>query len=232
MKRKEIAAWLEAERPVESELKKYYMAFQEPVSPDWFLKRMLGSHEESEAGSDGFDHIDFYLPLPAMNDFGLQEETVFSDQYWTKSAEEILIQRHLRYSPPMPHSHEFVELAYVYKGSCRQTFLYKNRPPEEVKLEEGMLCILPPGTVHEIAVFDESTVVNILIRADVMRESLPDLVVGNHMLYDFFLHALFHADRPGYLIFDTKNSDQIKNLVLDMMAELCEIKCSVRRWHI
>jgi len=219
MNRRDLAVWLEQECPAEAELKKYYLTFHEPVSPDRFRKCLAERKEKTEVCSADFSAMMAVADIP---DF--PKEATFSDQYWADDMQEIVIRRHLRYSPPMPHTHKFVEVAYVYSGRCRQTFFHKGRPEEHVTLGEGMLCILPPGTVHEISVFDESTVVNILIRANVMRDSLSDLVVGNHMLYDFFLHALFHEDRPGYLIFDTKNSDQIKNLILDMMTELCENK--------
>lgn len=84
------------------------------------------------------------------------------------------------------------------------------------------LCILPPGLKHSISVTDESIVVNILIRSEVMQKTLTSLVAGNHILFDFFIYTLYENTMPNYICFNTEKSETIRNLIMDMMLELCE----------
>lgn len=57
-----------------------------------------------------------------------------------------------------------------------------------------------------------------------MKHALTNLVVGNHALFDFFSYTLYENTAPNYILFDTAGNDVIKDLILDMMLELCENK--------
>lgn len=57
-----------------------------------------------------------------------------------------------------------------------------------------------------------------------MKNTLADLVAGNHALFSFFLYTLYENTKPNYLLFSTKGDDSIRDLILDMIAESCTEK--------
>lgn len=154
----------------------------------------------------------------------LHPQHEFSDSQWFLENEDISVRKHTRYSPPTGHTHSFIEIAYVFKGSCQQKFYYPSGQSESLILEEGSLCILPPKLEHAVWVRDDSIMINILIRTSVMKTTLANLVAENHALFDFFLYTLYENTRPNYLLFHTQNNEAIHNLILDMAAESCTAK--------
>lgn len=148
----------------------------------------------------------------------------FADSEWFLESEDISVRKHIRYSPAIRHTHSFIEISYVAEGSCRQVFYFQSGQTETRTLPAGALCIIPPRMEHDISVFDDSIVINILIRASAMKHTLTDLVAGNHALFDFFLYTLYENTTPNYLLFHTGNDETIQGLMFDMIGESCDEK--------
>lgn len=222
MERKDITDWLLGDIPIEGRLREYYGRYRRPMSEKQFF-RIAGELDElSQNLNESFRNINPTVSSIAMGMLDKKEYSQFSEQLWLKCSDEVSIRKHPRYFPLLVHAHDFIEIAYVYRGTCSQTIFFDEKHSEEIRLQEGMVCILPPDLKHMISVLDESIVINILIRTDVMRQSLSNLVVGNHALFDFFVYTLYENQHPSYLLFDTHNSSIIRSLIVDMMLELCE----------
>ncbi|MCB5387276.1 AraC family transcriptional regulator [Blautia glucerasea] len=221
MKREDIETWLYFDMPIENELRQYYKKNGSMMSENQFFRIAQKLHGVDLNVSDAFRNIDpSYIPenvsfAPSSRKNG------FSDQLWLTKC-SVSIRKHPCYFPELIHEHRFIEIAYVFKGSCRQKIYFENQKPEQIDLKEGELCILPPGLKHSISVTDESIVVNILIRSEIMQKKLTSLVAGNHILFDFFIYTLYENTLPNYIFFNTEKSDTIRNLIIDMMLELCE----------
>ena len=217
--RSEIQKLLTQFTPLEEDFKKIYEQSGAPVREDDFMK-LLGKYgglphnlkaefqTVTNAGS---------LDIPA----DLPPDHRFSDAQWVLEDEDISIRKHPRYSPAAYHTHSFIEIAYVLKGVCHQDFLYPDGQSERLELKEGSLCILPPKLEHRVMIFDDSIMINLLIRTSVMKNTLAELVAGGHALFDFFLYTLYENTRPNFLLFHTKGDDSIRDLVLDMVNESC-----------
>ena len=86
--------------------------------------------------SDAFRNIDpSYIPenvsfAPSSRKNG------FSDQLWLTKC-SVSIRKHPCYFPELIHEHRFIEIAYVFKGSCRQKIYFENQEPEQIDLKEG-----------------------------------------------------------------------------------------------
>lgn len=221
MRREDIEKWLYFDIPIEKELRQYYKKNGHVMPGNLFFYTAQKLHGIDLSVRDAFRNIDpSYIP-EAVSFAPSGREAQFSDQLWlTKFS--VSIRKHPRYFPDLIHDHRFIEIAYVFKGSCRQTIYFENQEPEMLTLEEGELCILPPGLKHSISVTDESIVVNILIRSEVMQKTLTSLVAGNHILFDFFIYTLYENMVPNYICFNTEKNEAIRNLIIDMMLELCE----------
>lgn len=127
---------------------------------------------------------------------------------------DIALLRHFRYSPTYTHRHVFFEMFYVYSGSCTQ-FISGNC----ITFNEGDICIVSPGTNHSISVFDDSIVLNVLIRKSTFNETFFELLKGSNILSKFFGEILYAKSHKNYLIFHTGHDDKLRTILYDMFGE-------------
>lgn len=108
------------------------------------------------------------------------------DAFMRVSQNAVLI-KHPRYCPFYLHEHDYFEMIYVFSGSCTQSF---NRD-QRIGLSEGDLCILAPDVVHGISVFDDSLVMNILIRRSTFMDIFMNTIRDKSQIGLFFMENLF-----------------------------------------
>lgn len=186
----------------ESELRSIILPFLNNLSRDSsFFEKMSAPRNTRKLKES--------IEMPATLD-----ETV-----WLSNTEDIILSKHLRYSPGNRHAHNFIEISYVLSGQCGQTLYLPSGIEERLCLTQGCLCIFPPGMEHKVEVFDSSLVVNILIRTSAMKHKLNRLIEENGMLFRFFLHTLYENKVTNYLLFHTERCPQIRRLILEMLEE-------------
>lgn len=100
------------------------------------------------------------LPEEVEEAARLEEKIVLSSSYYSKSGDaSVIVLKHPCYMPLYLHSHRFVEMNYVLRGSVEE-----NIEGQVFTLGKGSLLILLPGFYHSIGVFDDETIaVNILV---------------------------------------------------------------------
>lgn len=130
----------------------------------------------------------------------------FEDSYFFKDeTNDLITSRHNRYCPPLEHSHSFFEVLYVYEGSCIQDI-----DNQTVKLKSGDVCIIPPGTKHSISVFDESIILNCIIRKATLHNVFFNFLNNSNILSAFFLNNIYTDKGNNYLLFHTGNDFEIR----------------------
>jgi AraC-like DNA-binding protein/mannose-6-phosphate isomerase-like protein (cupin superfamily) len=97
-----------------------------------------------------------FLPAHAPVESGVLRE---ADYF--RSDEHLVLEKTLRYVSIPPHSHEFIEFAYVVAGSCTQRV-----NGSLVTQEAGDFSVIPPGAVHELIVPEESLCLTMKMRRD------------------------------------------------------------------
>jgi AraC family transcriptional regulator, transcriptional activator of pobA len=128
---------------------------------------------------------------------------------------DVIISRHLRYSPCFIHTHSFFEIIYVLNGSCRNKI-----SDIEIEMKKGDVCIVTPGTIHALSVFDDNCVViNLLVRSTTFEKSFFGILKSNDVLSSFFSHALYSSNSESYLLFTEQNDIHTINSVLEMYTE-------------
>lgn len=127
---------------------------------------------------------------------------------------DIEIFKHSRYTPTFIHSHTFFEMFYVYSGSCTQEISGNN-----INFNEGDLCIIAPGTIHSMSVFNDNIIINILIRKSTFNETFFELLKGNNILSMFFTEILYAKTHKNYMIFHTGHDNKLITVLLDMFNE-------------
>ena len=126
----------------------------------------------------------------------------------------VVVTKHNRYTPVFEHEHKLFELIYVYKGKCVQHIA-----GSDFQLTEGQFCLVAPNSIHSISVFDNSIVLNILIRKNTFEDIFYSLLRNDNSVSHFFNNTLYTRNQNTYLLMDTNNDSEIKQLVIDMLEE-------------
>lgn len=128
---------------------------------------------------------------------------------------------HPKYSLPIIHNHLYIEVIYVYSGSCRH--FIEN---DSFVMKQGDLCILAPSTHHALSVVDDETfVINVLVSKKIFDSVIIDALKNNekNSLLMFIEQVLYNKEVNPYLLFRTKNDDYIKSFIIEMFKERSEM---------
>lgn len=105
-------------------------------------------------------------------------------------AKEIVVSAD-RYCPNktiLYHSHDFFEIVYVYSGQCQT--LVSGQP---TLLHAGDICLYDLQAIHKLECFSpEDTVFNIVIRKDLFRRLLLELLTESDTVSTFFINSLYN----------------------------------------
>lgn len=106
---------------------------------------------------------------------------------------------HERYGYPVIHNHVYIEMIYVYSGSCTHYMESKAFP-----MEEGDLCLLAPNVRHVItALEDDVIVLNVLLSKQMIDTGFLALMKEKYLLADFFKNILYEKGASSYILFPT-----------------------------
>lgn len=139
------------------------------------------------------------------------EDSFFLDITDNKS---IGIIKHNRYTPVIAHSHTFFEMIYVYSGSCKQKISQNT-----ISLSTGDICIIPPGITHTVEVFDESIIINVLMRKSTLHNIFFNFLRTPNILSAFFLNNIYSKNGNDYIIFHSGNDNDLKEKFIYMLWE-------------
>lgn len=174
--------------------KKYYYARQQEYSLKEFLTRL----DRNEVRRRN-------LMIPELPDTipPRFEDSFFFDPSSNSSTVTV---RHNRYTPNIMHEHTFFEVIYVYDGFCEQTI-----SNNKVKLSTGDVCIIPPGIMHDISVFDDNSVIlNCLIKKSTLHSIFFNFLNNANILSTFFLNNIYSETGNNYIIFHTGRDFEIQ----------------------
>lgn len=122
---------------------------------------------------------------------------------------------HRRYSYPVMHNHEYVELVYQYNGSSIHFV-----EDQTIEMKTGDLFILAPNAMHAVsAITDEAVVVNIMISQKMFDSSFLKMMQRGHTLSCFFESVLYDKKSSPYIIYPTGEDQWIHDTVLHMVEE-------------
>lgn len=128
---------------------------------------------------------------------------------------DIFMSKHSRYASYPEHSHQFLELNYVYRGTCRQ-----NINGEEITLVQGDILLMDKGSRHAISCLSEEDIlINILFQdTQVSIDWLGQLQNENSLLYCLLLNNQTRQ-QANYLIFPARDNQHIQTILEQMMTE-------------
>ena len=129
---------------------------------------------------------------------------------------DIYISKHNRYADYPEHSHQFLELNFMFKGTCHQVINGK-----DFTLQEGDLLLMDSGSRHSIsALGKEDILINILFQNNnVSLEWLTQLQGQNSLIYQLLLANSTTHHHSNYLTLSTKNNKHVQHIIQQMMTE-------------
>lgn len=132
----------------------------------------------------------------------------------TSSKQSIHIQKHNCYTPDIFHKHNFFELFYVLEGNCKQKI-----GDSIFEMKKGDICLIPPDIMHSISVFDESKIIDILIRRTTFEDIFLNFLRSHNILSRFFMHNIYAPQANDYIIFHTGFDEEIEYLIMNLFLE-------------
>lgn len=130
--------------------------------------------------------------------------------------EDFKIQKHNRFAPVPTHIHNFIEINYIYSGSCTQII-----DGREVTLNKGQICLIDTDVPHSInETCEEDIIINILIHKNYFRNQLLSNSLAKGIVTDFILNVISEtANHRQYIIFKNSEFEQIHSTICDMLLE-------------
>jgi AraC family transcriptional regulator, dual regulator of chb operon len=161
------------------------------------------------------DHANEKLWLPGF--FNI-DNLLFSEQILFESNEtikkSIVIQKHNRYTPAKKHQHEFFEMIYVYSGNA----VHEIQNTKQT-ISAGDVLIIAPQVTHSLSVFDDSIIIDALIRKGTFSNHFFKFLKKDNILASFFQRDLYSNQHQPCITFHTGNDKELETLLFDMFLE-------------
>lgn len=122
------------------------------------------------------------------------------------------------------HRHNFLELVYVYSGSCEQTV-----NGNKIRMTEGEFCILDTNVLHSMTVSSKQDIlINCLMRKAYFDAAFIGRLAGNGLLTNFFTQAVYQNKKESnYILFHSGRVSEVREAFCKAMCEYFDRKmCS------
>lgn len=120
-----------------------------------------------------------------------------------------------RYNLGCIHMHNFFEMYYLAKGTCRQQI-----NGQEVAMQPGDFLILAPDSAHHMQVLDDTTILlTVALRKSTFQQTFFGLFHDTDILSSFFMKALNNQSSAPYLIFRTGGDSTVQDHLYEMYYE-------------
>lgn len=127
----------------------------------------------------------------------------------------IFINKHRRYAAVPNHTHDFVEMNYMYSGSCVQSINGK-----KILLEKGDLLIIDREATQSIENTSENDLmINILLKEETLStDILMNLASTTNLVSSFMLNASkSKGEHDQFIHFSSKENDRLSNLLVNLL---------------
>ena len=159
---------------------------------------------------DGLDDFSLNVPEPMPKFPSMIREV----DYFFAPDTDISIRKHNCYTPEFIHCHTYFEIVYVYEGSCVNTV-----GDIPLQMRTGDICFITPGETHTLAVFDESIVINILVRISTFQKTFFHIMEQGDILSDYLCRGLSGSGKNRYMLIHTGDDEFIQSQMAFLFLE-------------
>lgn len=149
-------------------------------------------------------------------DLGGNEVYIFSNKD-INTNRNISISKQPRYVFIPEHIHTYMELNYIYSGSCTQIINGK-----EVKLHQGDVVLVDENVQHRtLETGENDIVINIFIENEFIQPSFINRLSSRGIVTEFLLRSMSEVSkRDHYIIFSNiKEKEKISDIMDNLMCE-------------
>lgn len=137
----------------------------------------------------------------------------------------ITMRKHTRFIAFPEHTHDYVELIYMCKGST--THIVEGK---EIKLCEGELLFLGQGIRHSIKKAEQNDIaVNFIILPHFFVDTLYAMGENESPIKRFFVNCLCGNDSNSYLHFNVSSVTEVQNLMENLILIVISDTLSKRK---
>ncbi|PKM50398.1 MAG: AraC family transcriptional regulator [Firmicutes bacterium HGW-Firmicutes-7] len=138
-----------------------------------------------------------------------------------KEDELVSIHRHDRFMEFDLHSHDYIELIFVYSGTIKQVIERK-----DIELKKGEILLLDMNVKHKISVAGEEDIaINILLKKEFFDWVFMSHFSKNDIIFDFIAKAIYDNKKTKqYLLFRTSENNIIWDMMIKILMEYYEPK--------
>lgn len=128
----------------------------------------------------------------------------------------LVVQKNSRFQTVPLHAHTWVELNYMYSGSCSQ---YINQ--ETTLLKQNQISLIDSNTPHALGYAGEDDImINILISKSYLDMNFFHRLSAKSFVSKFFIDAISsHAHHNNYIIFSSEKSRRIPIFIQEFLCE-------------
>jgi len=127
----------------------------------------------------------------------------------------VLITRHRRYSYPVLHNHNYVEIIYIASGNCINLF-----NGFSFEMTQGDVCIMSPNSIHALSCTnDNSCILNIMMNKDFFDMSFLSALRGGTILVEYIENILYEKTNSPYILFPTGQDKWLEDLSRHLLTE-------------
>ena len=184
------------------------------------LERLSGLTEEEKAILGGRDAIDRTLYMDGSRD-------VISGDKLLAPGKLITVRPHTRFIRFPKHTHDYVEMVYMARGTTAHRI-----GDTRIELGEGELLILAQNAEQEIEPAGQNDIaVNFIVRPTFFSGVLPYLGEQDTPLRRFLIDCLTGKSETHYLLFRVSEVLPIQNLIENLLYTLLEPTQNRREIH-
>jgi AraC-like DNA-binding protein len=131
-----------------------------------------------------------------------------------KKSNNLYIYRHPNYYQDIIHIHNYFEMFYIFRGTCKIIFDEKH-----IILKEGDFILIAPGTTHFVESDEDNFILNISMKQSNFESIFHSEMSNDNILAMFFRNIIYNKMRQGYILFHTKKKPVINYIIKNMTLE-------------
>ncbi|WP_130859959.1 AraC family transcriptional regulator [Gracilibacillus phocaeensis] len=167
---------------------------------------------EEQAILAGNQAVNKKMYTDMTSDFVVQSDKFLKDEL-------IMIRKHPRFIDFPKHTHDFIEMNYVFRGQFRQQVA-----DQKIHLKQGDILLLNQHIEHELAACGrEDIVINFIIHPaffDYILSNFSSGFIQNQMV-QFLMNSMFNYDQYAqFLYYPVSGSARIQEIMEQLLIEM------------
>ncbi|MDQ0300278.1 AraC-like DNA-binding protein/mannose-6-phosphate isomerase-like protein (cupin superfamily) [Salibacterium salarium] len=128
----------------------------------------------------------------------------------------VFISKHHRFAPMPRHVHAFIEINYMYSGTCTQYV-----DGQEIQLFEGQVCLMDSDVPHSIEELGMNDIlVNVIMKKKTFLSAFLGKLSSHGLVTEFLVNAISENQKHDqYIIFHSEKNKELHDVFEKMMCE-------------